>query len=114
MRSTYAVRRPVENDFLVREQDRRHLKELVRVLLVVIPLGLVLLGYTWVHLQVLDAAYEIRSLERTLHDLDRQERQLRLDAAYLASPQRIEQRAVDELGMAPPRPEQMVFPEVAP
>jgi cell division protein FtsL len=109
MRTSYAVRRSVDNDYLVREQDRRRHRELGRVLLVVLPLGLLLLGYTWVHLEVLDAGFEIRALERRLHELDRQERQLRLDAAYLASPQRVERRAVEELGMAPPRPDQVIF-----
>lgn len=105
----YAVRRPVENDFLVRERDRRRVRELVRVLLLVVPLGAALLAYTWIHLERLDTAYEIHELERELHDLQRTERQLRLDAAYLSSPRRVERLAVEELEMAPPQPGQVIF-----
>lgn len=108
MKRGYSLRPPVGNDYLVRERDRRRLRELGLVLLLAVPLGAVLLGYTWIHLAVLDAAYEIRELEGRLHELDRRERQLQLDAAYLASPRRLERWAV-EAGMAPPRLEQTIF-----
>ena len=39
MRSSYAFTRPVANSYLVRERDRRLLRELVLVLLVVLCLG---------------------------------------------------------------------------
>ena len=42
------------------------------------------------------------------------ERQLRLEASYLASPQRVEQRAIEELGMQSPDLEQMVFVDELP
>lgn len=107
--SPYLVRRPVENDFLVRERERRWIRELLRVLLLVAPLGLALLAYTWVHLERLDSAFRIRELEQRLHDLERQERQLRLEWAYLSSPERVERLAVERLELAPPRPDQVVF-----
>ncbi|MCB1056342.1 MAG: cell division protein FtsL [Acidobacteria bacterium] len=114
MRNAYALRRPVENTYLVRERDRRRRRELVVIVMAALPLGLCLLVYIWSHLQVLDAGYRIDSLEQSLHALSQQERRLRLEAALLSSPQRIEQRAVDELGMAPPRRDQMVFLERLP
>jgi cell division protein FtsL len=105
----YVVRRPVVNDYLVRERDRRRVRELLRLLLLVAPLGLALLAYTWVHLESLDAGFRIRGLEQELHGLERQERQLRLEAAWLKSPGRVEDLAETELGLAPPRPDQVVF-----
>ena len=45
-------RRPVVNTYLVRERDRRRLRELALVLLVVLCLGGGLLAYTWIHLEV--------------------------------------------------------------
>ncbi len=56
MRNAYAVRRPVANAYLVRERDRRRLRELAVVLLVVLSLGGGLLAYTWIHLEVLRPA----------------------------------------------------------
>jgi 4-amino-4-deoxy-L-arabinose transferase-like glycosyltransferase len=45
----YAVRRPVVNSYLVRQRDRRRLRELVAVVAAVLPLAAALLGYTWLH-----------------------------------------------------------------
>lgn len=114
MRRAYAPRRPVANEYLVRQRDRRRLRELGRVLLIVVPLGAALVLFIGLRLEVLDTAYEIRHLERTLHELDRQERELRLEAAYLESPRLLEERAVEELGMQPPQPGQTLFPEEDP
>lgn len=114
MRNAYALRRPVVNAYLVRERDRRRARELMLVLLVVLSLGGGVFAYIWIHLQVLTTGYRIDELERELVDLNRKERQLRLEAAYLASPSRVERRAVEELGMQPPALEQVVFWEELP
>lgn len=109
MKSSYAVHRPVDNEYLVRERDRRRLKDLGLVLLVLAPVALSLSAFTWIHLQVLDAGYAIEALEGRLHELDRRESRLRLEAAYLASPGLIEERATEELSMRPPEIDQLVF-----
>ena len=111
MRNTYVVRRPVVNAYLVRERDRRRFRELLVVVLLVLPLGIGLLADIWIHLQVIQTGYQLDQLERTLTQLEQQERRLRLESSYLASPQRVELRATQELGMAEPRPEQLVFAE---
>lgn len=114
MRSAYAFRRPVVNTYLVRERDRRRQRELALVLLVVLGLGGGLLAYTWIHLEVLRTGYEIDSLEKRLGELTQRERQLRLEASYLAGPSQIEARAEKELGMRSPALEQVVFWEELP
>jgi len=114
LRNAYAFTRPVANSYLVRERDRRRVRELVLVLVVVLCLGGGLLAYTWIHLEMTRTGYRIDSLERDLAVRTREERQLRLQAAYLASPSQIEQRAVDELGLQAPALEQVVFWEELP
>lgn len=114
MRSAYAFTRPVVNTYLVRERDRRRWRELATVLLAVVLLGGGLLVYTGIHLEVLRTGYRIDALERDLTRLTREERQLQLEATYLASPSQIEQRAVDELKMQPPALDQVVFWEELP
>jgi len=109
LRSTYAHSRPVANAYLVRERDRRLARELALVLLVVVLLGGGLLAYTWIHLEALRSGYRIDLLERQLRDLSQIERQLQLEASYLASPARLEERAVRELGMQQPAMSQVVF-----
>jgi cell division protein FtsL len=103
----------VANEYLVRERDRRRLRDLAKVTLVLAPVALALTAFTWVHLQVLDAGYRIDRLEHELHALERQESRLRLEASYLSNPKRIERRAREELGMRPPAVDQLVFVEEA-
>jgi len=114
LRSAYAFTRPVVNTYLVRERDRRRWRELALVLLCVVCLGGGLLAYTWIHLEMTRTGYHIDKLERELAELTREERQLRLEASYLASPSKIERRAVEELGLQAPALEQMVFWEELP
>jgi cell division protein FtsL len=114
LRSAYAVRRPVVNTYLVRERDRRRLRELAVVLLIVVSLGGGLLAYTWIHLEVLRTGYHIVELERRARELAQEERRLRLEAAFLASPQEVERRAVESLGLSHPALEQVVFWEELP
>ncbi len=111
MRSAYTVHRPVANEYLVRERDRRRLRDLAKVLLILVPVALALGAFTWIHLQVLDSGYRIEELELRLHELGRDESRLRLEAAYLASPEVIEERAAGELAMHPPALSQLVFAE---
>ena len=109
MRGEYAIRRPVVNAYLVRERDRKRLRELALVTLLILPLGVGLLADIWIHLRVIETGYRLNELERSLRQLEQQERRLRLEASYLASPQRVERLATEELGMIEPAPEQLLF-----
>lgn len=109
MKTPYTTTRRVRNRYLVRVRDRRRLRELARVAVAVLLVGAALLGYTWLHLRLLEGGYRVEQLQGRLHELERLERHLHLEAAYLASPQRIEDRAIRDLGMTRPSPDQMIF-----
>lgn len=109
MKAGYAIQRPVDNEYLARDRDRRRVRDLLRIVFWTLPMAVALLIYISVRLAVLDEAYAIQSLEGRLHELARQERELRLEAAYLESPPRVERRAREELGMVPPELEQVIF-----
>ena len=109
MNRAYAIKRPVENEFLVRQRDRRIVRELLGFALIVLVLGGALLAYTWVHIEILRTGYEVTRLEKELHTLTEQERRLRLEAARLSHPQRVKERAIRDLGMETPKLEQTVF-----
>ena len=109
MKTPYAITQPPRNRHLVRERDRRRLRELARLGAAILVVGLALLGYTWLHLELLASGYRIQAHEQRLQELRRRERHLRLEEAYLASPQRVEGRATRELGMRPPELRQLVF-----
>ena len=90
MRNAYTVHRPVVNAYLVRERDRRRLRELgVACCSRSFRSALGLMVYTWLQLESLRVGYRIETLERRTHQLKQVERQLRLESAYLASPERL-------------------------
>ncbi len=109
MRSAYAVRKPVLNAYLVRQRDRRRLRELLQVLAVVLALGGCLLGYVRLHIELLKTGYRVEELEGRLREAARRERFLMLDVKYLERPELVEKRATEELGMQLPDPQRMVF-----
>jgi hypothetical protein len=82
LRTSYVVRRPVDNRYLVRERDRRRLRELGWVLLTALPVALALIAYVWVNLEL----------------------------AYLTGAARLAERGV-ELGLAPPDPARLLYAE---
>lgn len=99
MPSAYAYHRAVENSWLVRQRDRRRRREQLRVLLYLLPLAAALVGYTWLHVRVLDVGYEIGGLERRLVELDRRRGELALEVAQRSSLPAVEGRAAEELGL---------------
>lgn len=109
MKSPYAVHRQVENTYLVRERDRRLIRELLGVVAIVLVLGGGLLAYTWVHIEMLRTGYRINRHEKELHQLLEEERRRSLEASYLAHPERIDARARRDLGMREPTMDQTLF-----
>lgn len=82
-----------------------------RLLPLFLYLGLLLivsLFIVWSRLQVVHLDYDIASLEGQLRNLQQESRQLRLEAASLSRPARIEQVARKELGLRFPSPRQII------
>jgi len=105
----------VEDAYRVRERDRRLARELLGVASTVLLLGLGLMAYTGIQLAITETAYRSNTLERSLHQLEQQQRRLQLEAAALSHPEEIERRARDELGMrAPTLEETLFYEELAP
>ena len=100
MRTSYVVRRPVDNRYLVRERDRRRLRELGYVLLATVPVALMLIGYVWVNLELLRSGYRIHRLEGRLQEERRALSILELEEAYLTGAARLAERGA-ELDLAP-------------
>ena len=111
MKTPYLLPRPPRNRYLVRQRDHRRMRELRRVAAAIVVVGLALLGYTWLHLELLGSGYRVQGFEQRLQELQRRQRHLRLEEAYLSSPQRVEARASKELGMRAPELGQLLFAE---
>ncbi len=109
MRNAYAVRRPVLNPYLVRERDRRRHRELASVLVISLAVALCLIAYVWMHVELLRVGYEVHVLEQRLEGTERDRDLLLLEVNYLSGPGRLEERAVQELGMSKPELGQVIF-----
>ena len=66
------------------------------------------LFFVWSRVQVTSLDYEISKLESTLRDLRQETSNLRLEAASLRSPERIERVARKELNLRLPSAEQVI------
>ena len=61
----YAVRRPVENLYLVRERDRQRTRELVVLALAAVPPAVVLFLAIWANLETVRLGYQLATSRRT-------------------------------------------------
>jgi cell division protein FtsL len=105
----YAVRRRVENVYLVRERDRRRTTELLVLVLAALPVLAVLFAVVWTNLQTYQVGYQIGNIEKQREKLFEKRRQLLIERAEAASLVRMEKIARGSLGLGPARPEQLVL-----
>jgi cell division protein FtsL len=105
----YAVRRPVENVYLVRERDRRRSRELFALALAAIPPVVVLFVAVWANVKTVELGYRIASLAKTREQLLEKKRQLEMDRAQAAALARVEEVSRRTLGLVPPTLDQVVL-----
>jgi len=84
---------------------------LLPLFLFILLVFLLSLIFVWSRVQVINLKYDISSLEGRLRLLGTETQQLRVEAASLRSPARIEQVALNELRLMLPRPEQVITVE---
>ena len=107
MRGAYVATRAVTNSYLVRERDRRKVRELLLVVALTLPPVLGALGNIWLRGQVVRTGYEINQQEQQLVELERRQRQLELEWTTQSSPASVEARAA-QLGLVEPSLDQVV------
>lgn len=86
-----------------------HRPHLVHAFTFIAILLVVSLFFVWSRLQVVNLEYNISSLESRVRDLSQETKRLKLEAASLRNPVRIEQAAQSELGLRLPTPEQIII-----
>jgi cell division protein FtsL len=104
----YQISRRVANEQLVREVDRERNRQLVMVVVTGLFLAAAVLAYGWQHFEMIRNGYRIEEQRREREYLIQIQRQLSLEKASLASPDRIETIATGELGMVAPSESQIV------
>jgi cell division protein FtsL len=107
----YQISKRVPNEQLVRQVDQRRHKELLMVAATGLSLAAALLAYAWQHFEMIQYGYRMEELRLEREYLVKIHRQLALERAALASPDRIEAIAKRELGMTSPTESQIVVIE---
>ncbi|HUM02701.1 MAG TPA: hypothetical protein VL084_10465 [Thermoanaerobaculia bacterium] len=105
----YAVRRPVENVYLVRERDRKRTREFAALALAAVPPMLVLLAAIWANLETVRLGYQLAKVGKQRETLLERNRQLRMDRAQATALGRVDEIARRSLGLVPPAPEQILL-----
>jgi cell division protein FtsL len=101
----HTIVRPVPKINLIPLQSPR----LLRVFVFLAILLTVSLFFVWSRLQLVNLQYEISKEESRLREASRQVRGLRLEAASLRHPGRIEDVAIKQLALRNPTPNQVVY-----
>jgi cell division protein FtsL len=101
-----------DNSRLIKAADPARAKEMRTFACVMALLFGLIMMYGWQHLSAIEYGYRIESEKQSLQQLEEQNRQLRLTEAQLGDPERIDQMA-RQLGLAAPRPGQVVRPDGA-
>jgi cell division protein FtsL len=105
----YAVRRPVENVYLVRERDRRRSRELLALALAAVPPVVVLFVAIWANVKTVELGYELAKLAKKRDVLTETKRKLEMDRAQAAALSRVEEISRRTLGLVPPTLDQVVL-----
>ncbi|OEU75824.1 MAG: cell division protein FtsL [Desulfuromonadales bacterium C00003107] len=101
----HTIVRPVPKVNLIPLQPPR----LLRVFVFLAILLTVSLFFVWSRLQLVNLQYDISKEESRLREANRQVRGLRLEAASLRHPGRIEDVAKKQLALRNPTPQQVVY-----
>ena len=107
----YAIKKDVRNNPVVRGVDVQQRRELFRSLLVGAAVVTMLLFSAWQHYLLIDHSYRVQEMLTERAREERLNRQLRLEVESMRAPEIVEQRAIKELGMVYPAPEQTLVIE---
>ena len=107
----YAIKKDVRNNPVVRGVDVQQRRQFLRTLGIGALVVGMLLFSGWQHYLLIDHSYKVQQLlgERAIEES--RNRRLRLEVETLRAPAMLEARAMKELGMVYPAPEQSVVVE---
>lgn len=88
-----------------------HRPRLLPVVLALFLVSLLSLMFVWSRIHAINLEYSISSLERDIRAQQKQNRELKLEAAFLARDERIEGLAKKYLGLRAPAPGQTIWVE---
>jgi len=99
----------IDNSRLVKANDPAREREMRTFAVAMAFLLSLVLMYGWQHFSAIECGYRLQSEKQVMQQLEEQNRELRLTAAQLADPSRIDTLARN-LGLTAPHPGQVVHP----
>jgi cell division protein FtsL len=92
------------------ERVGRHQRQQHAMVLVLLALGLVgvALLHVWLRLQVVHMGYVLSTTSKLEHQLEQENRELKVELATLTSPDRLEAMSRRRLGLRPPEKGQVI------
>jgi len=99
--------KPIDNSRLVNVEDPRRSREMRQFGVAMCCLFLLVMAYTWQHFKAIEYGYKVETLRADRDGLTEMNRTLRLEAASLRSPERIDKLA-REYGMQPAQAGQVI------
>jgi cell division protein FtsL len=97
-----------ENENIRRERDPLTFIELFICTVSMLLILCSLIFYSWRSLEYLRSQYELRSLENQVKELKEENQKLLLEMEYLSSPEKINYKAFQEVGLVPTEPERII------
>jgi cell division protein FtsL len=67
------------------------------------------IAHVWVNFKRTQAGYALIQSKREMLEIEEYNRKLKLEIAYLKSPEHLEKKAIKEFGLKQPKVEQIVF-----
>jgi cell division protein FtsL len=107
MTEIYIVKQ-IDNSRLTKEVDYQRTRECLLLMLLGFFCLLLFLFLAWQHFKTLRQGYENQILKKEITQIAEANHQLKLERAYLRSPQRIDLIAKSKLGLITPSYEQLV------
>jgi cell division protein FtsL len=105
--------KPIDNSRLVKIENPRRSREMKQFGIALSCLFLLVMTYTWQHFKAIEYGYKIEFMKNERNGLSELNRTLRLEAASLRSPDRID-RLARQYGMQPPQAGQVIRMDSAP
>ena len=105
--------KPIDNSRLVKVENPQRSREMKQFGIALSCLFLLVMTYTWQHFKAIEYGYKIEFMKNERNGLSELNRTLRLEAASLRSPDRID-RLARQYGMQPPQAGQVIHMDSAP
>ncbi len=92
------------------KERKRKTVRLFHFLLIMLSLFLLAgISHVWVNFKRTQMGYTLSQFKKEILQIEEHNRKLKLEIAYLRSPEHLERRAIKEFGLIHPMPKQIVF-----